>query len=110
MTPRRCSTRCNPSRQAGTMKLGIISPVLSLSPGNYGAWELDGTIDDVVRVAQAAERFGYEFLTCSEHVAIPTDGVDGPGPRYWDPLATFGYIAAHTTTIRLATVVLVLPY
>jgi probable F420-dependent oxidoreductase len=33
-----------------------------------------------------------------------------PGRRYWDPLATFGYLAAHTTRIRLTTSVLVLPY
>ena len=32
------------------------------------------------------------------------------GGTYWDPLATFGYIAARTTTIRLATHVLVLGY
>jgi probable F420-dependent oxidoreductase len=32
------------------------------------------------------------------------------GATYWDPLATFGYLAAHTTTIGLATFVLVLGY
>ncbi len=32
------------------------------------------------------------------------------GSTYWDPLATFGYLAARTTTIRLATFVLVLGY
>jgi probable F420-dependent oxidoreductase len=32
------------------------------------------------------------------------------GATYWDPLATFGYLAARTTTIRLATFVLVLGY
>ena len=29
---------------------------------------------------------------------------------YWDPLATFGYLAARTSRIRFATYVLVLPY
>jgi probable F420-dependent oxidoreductase len=32
------------------------------------------------------------------------------GGRYWDPLATFGYIAARTNRIRLATHVVVLGY
>jgi probable F420-dependent oxidoreductase len=32
------------------------------------------------------------------------------GSRYWDPLATFGYLAARTARIRLATHVLVLGY
>jgi probable F420-dependent oxidoreductase len=95
------------------MKLGLITPVLSRFPGAYGAWEPDGTIDDVVRIAQGAERLGYECLTCAEHIAIPAEtaqGQEGPGTCYWDPLATFGYLAAHTSRIRLATVVLPLPY
>jgi probable F420-dependent oxidoreductase len=91
-----------------TLKLGIITPVLSRLPGSHGEWEQEGTIDDVRRIAQAADRLGYQYLTCSEHVAIPADSA--AGPCYWDPLATFGYLAAHTSRIRLATVVLVLGY
>lgn len=91
-------------------KLGLLTPVLSLVPGGHAEWERDGTIDDVRRIAQAADRLGYDYLTCSEHVAIPTDGMDLPGPRYWAPLPTFGYLAAHTTRIRFTTSVLVLAY
>ena len=57
-----------------------------------------------------AERLGYHHVTCSEHVAIPTAVAEVRGGRYWDPLATFGYLAALTSTIRLATHVLVLGY
>lgn len=92
------------------MKLGIISPVLSRFPGMHANWEVDGTIDDVARIAKQAERLGYEYVSCSEHVAIPADALDGRGGTYWDPLATFGYLAARTTTIRFATVIVVLPY
>ncbi len=98
------------------MKLGILTPVLSLSPGKHAAWEVDGTIDDVARIAEAAERLGYGYITCSEHVAIPVrrDGGFGPGhspgDRYWDPLPTFGFLAARTQKIRFTTLVLVLSY
>ncbi|MGO8862408.1 MAG: LLM class F420-dependent oxidoreductase [Acidimicrobiales bacterium] len=92
------------------MKFGILTPVLSLVPGGHSDWEIDGTIDDVRQVAQAADRLGFDYLTCSEHMAIPSEGMDLPGPRYWDPLSTFGYLAAHTSRIRLATSVLVLGY
>jgi probable F420-dependent oxidoreductase len=91
-------------------KLGILTPVLTLVPRAHAAWERDGTIDDVCRIAQAADTLGYDHLTCSEHVAVPEHAVDVRGGRYWDPLATFGYIAAHTQRIRLATNVLVLGY
>jgi probable F420-dependent oxidoreductase len=91
-------------------KLGILTPVLTLLPRGHAHWEREGTIDDVRRVAQTAERLGYDHLTCSEHVAVPEDAVPVRGGRYWDPLATFGYLAAHTDRIRLATDVLVLGY
>ena len=52
----------------------------------------------------------FHHVTCSEHVAIPTDVAPVRGGRYWDPLATFGYLSAQTTTIRFATHVLVLGY
>ena len=92
------------------MKFCLMTPVLSLVPGVHADWERDGTLDDVVSIAEAADRLGYDYLTCSEHVAVPADGEDVPGPRYWDPLPTFGYLAARTTRIRLLTWVIVLPH
>jgi probable F420-dependent oxidoreductase len=92
------------------MKFGIMTPVVSLVPGAHAPWELDATIDEVRRVAEAADRLGYEYLTCSEHMAVPVDGMDLPGPRYWDPYSTLGYLSACTTRIRLTTSVLVLGY
>src|SRR4051794_31503333 len=92
------------------MKIGIVTPVLTVLPRAHARWEETGTLTDVVEIAQAADRLGYHHLTCSEHVGIPADVAETRGARYWDPLATFGYLAAHTSTIRLATHVLVLGY
>ena len=100
----------------GTLKLGLLTPVLSLSPGKHAAWEVEGSIDDVATIATRADGLGYEYLTCSEHVAVPVDR-EGPlppghtrGPRYWDPLPTFGYLAARTNRIRFTTLIVVLSY
>ncbi len=92
------------------IRLGITTPVLTLLPGWYAPWEVDGNIEDVALVARTAESLGYFHLTCSEHVVIPTEVAASRGSRYWDPLATFGYLAAVTSRIRLATSVLVLGY
>ena len=92
------------------MRLGIVTPVLTRLPRAHASWEVDAGIDEVADVVVAAERLGYEFATCSEHVAIPRDVAAVRGSTYWDPLPTFGYLAARTTTIRLATFVLVLGY
>lgn len=93
-----------------SLRLGIVTPVLTMLPRAHARWEADGTLDDVVAIATAAEALGYHHLTCSEHVVVPTDVAEVRGGRYWDPLATFGFLAAHTDRIRLATHVLVLGY
>jgi probable F420-dependent oxidoreductase len=92
------------------LKLGIVTPVLTMLPRAHARWEEDGDLDDVVEIARAAERLGYHHVSCSEHVGIPVPVAEVRGARYWDPLATFGYLAAHTSRIRLATHVLVLGY
>jgi probable F420-dependent oxidoreductase len=92
------------------LKLGIVTPVLTLLPRAHATWEETGTFADVVAIVREAERLGYHHCTCSEHVAIPTPVAETRGARYWDPLATFGALGAHTATIRFAAHVLVLGY
>ena len=91
------------------MRLGITPPLFTMTPG-HAAWEADVDFADVVPLVEAADRLGYEYVTCSEHVVIPDDVAPVRGGRYWDPLATFGYLSARTTRIRFATYVLVLGY
>lgn len=92
------------------LPVGILTPVVTMLPAAHASWEENGTIDDVAAIAEAADVLGYDHLTCSEHVIVPVDVAAERGSRYWDPLATFGYLAAVTHRIRLATNVLVLGY
>jgi probable F420-dependent oxidoreductase len=92
------------------MRLGVVTPVLTRLPGAHARWEESAGIAEVERVVIEAERLDYHHATCSEHVAIPRDVAGVRGATYWDPLATFGYLAARTSTIRFATHVLVLGY
>ena len=74
-----------------------------------------------VEMAQAAEAAGFESLWTVEHVVVPSEyasaypysptgkmpgGEDSPIP---DPLIWLTYVAAATTTINLATGILILP-
>ncbi|MGV9709604.1 LLM class F420-dependent oxidoreductase [Gordonia sp. NPDC003424] len=77
--------------------------------------------DIIAATARHAERRGFSTLWCGEHVVM----VDDPTSRYpytadgriavpaaadWlDPMACLGFAAAHTSTIRLATGVVLLP-
>ena len=92
------------------MRLGITPPLFTMTPDARAPWEADAQLADVVPLIEAADRLGYEYVTCSEHVIIPDDVAPVRGGRYWDPLATFGYLSARTTRIRFATYVLVLGY
>jgi probable F420-dependent oxidoreductase len=92
------------------MKLGLVTPVVTRLPRAHSRWEADAGIAEIERIVLEAERLGYHHVTCSEHVAIPTEIAERRGGTYWDPLAVFGYLAARTTEIRFATFVLVLGY
>lgn len=92
------------------MKLGIFTPVVTNVGGAALTWEKNATIEDIGRVAQAADRLGYHHMTCSEHIGLPSTETARRGAQYWDPLATFGYVSALTKQIRFATMTLVLGY
>lgn len=92
------------------MRFGLTTPIVTLTVRGHGAWERDAGPDELRRIAIAADTLGFHHLTCSEHVAIPQEVVATRGSRYYDPLATFGWLAAFTTRIRFATHVIVLPY
>ena len=94
----------------GRVKLSVATPVVTMFPRASAQWEKDASIEDLAQIAEAADRLGYHHLTCSEHIALPAAEQHRRGARYWDPLATFGYLAARTRRIRLATNVLVLGY
>jgi probable F420-dependent oxidoreductase len=92
------------------LKLGIATPVVTNVGGAPLTWEQNASIEDIGRVAETADRLGYHHLTCSEHIGIPSAEAARRGSRYWDPLATLGYVSARTRHIRLVTMTLVLGY
>jgi probable F420-dependent oxidoreductase len=92
------------------VKLSIMTPIVTNVGGAPLTWEKDATIDDIARVAETADRLDYHHMTCSEHIGLPSSETARRGARYWDPLATFGYVAARTEQIRFATMTLVLGY
>jgi probable F420-dependent oxidoreductase len=69
--------------------------------------------DAVARLAPLAEELGYDSLWMGEHVVVP-DPRRPPSPMdpedpIHDPLVALAFAAAHTTTIRLATGIVILP-
>jgi probable F420-dependent oxidoreductase len=91
--------------------LGIVTPVLHMNPRfDPPEWEATASVDDVVAVVQQAEKLGYDWVACSEHIAIPSAASTVRGGRYFDPFSTLGYLAAKTARVGLLTHMTVLPY
>jgi probable F420-dependent oxidoreductase len=91
------------------VRVGLITPIVSLLPGTPD-WERDATPADLATIARAADQLGFEYLTCSEHVGVPVEDVPARGARFYDPLATLGFLAGVTERIRLLSHIVVLPY
>jgi len=92
------------------MRFGLTTPVVTLVPRTHAAWETEAGPEELRRIAMAADRLGFDYLSCSEHVGIPTEVAQVRGGRYYEPAATLGFVAAVTQRIRLLTHVIVLPY
>ncbi|MEV5647339.1 LLM class F420-dependent oxidoreductase [Nocardia sp. NPDC052254] len=89
------------------MKVGISSPILALA-GDRPAWEAQAGTAEIISVATTADRLGFDFMTCGEHVAVPP-GLPR-GERFYDPLATFSFLAGQTNRLKFLPFVLVLPF
>jgi alkanesulfonate monooxygenase SsuD/methylene tetrahydromethanopterin reductase-like flavin-dependent oxidoreductase (luciferase family) len=73
-------------------------------------------------VAQQAEALGLRSLWVGDHVVIPTQLTSkypyhpegkfplDPADSFLEPLTVLSYVAASTTTIRLGTGILIIPY
>ena len=88
------------------MKLGVTFPQIEIG-SDPGA---------VREYAQAAEELGYDYLLAYDHVLGADTSVrpDWSGPythesNFHEPLVLFGYIAAITQRLELATGILILP-
>ena len=78
--------------------------------------------DNMLRLAVEGEALGYDYMTVSDHVVIPTaidnkypysdTGEFGPALRlaWYEQLTTVAYLAARTTKLRFLTSVMVVPH
>src|SRR5215468_8341113 len=67
--------------------------------------------ENVIRIAQAAEQFGYDSVWGNDHMTTQNYvRAEFPvPPRFWEPLVTYAFVLSHTRTIKVGTGILVLP-
>jgi probable F420-dependent oxidoreductase len=69
-----------------------------------------GTIEAVREVGQAIEQAGFNTGTVTDHPAPSSRWLDAGGHYAQDPFVMLSLVAAATTTLRLQTSIVVLPY
>ena len=67
--------------------------------------------ENVIRIAQAAEKFGYDSVWGNDHMTTQNYvRAEFPvPPRFWEPLVTYAFVLSETKTIKVGTGVIVLP-
>ena len=97
------------------MDYGVVLPHL-------GAYARENVVDRVRIVAQQAEALGFNSVWVGDHLIVPTKlnskypyHPEGrfpldPADNFLEPLTVLSYVAAQTSTIRLGTGVLIIPY
>jgi probable F420-dependent oxidoreductase len=87
------------SVQIPTCTEGLVNPIPFAGPADF------------VRLAQAAERLGYDAVWGNDHVtAAPYVRTRwSEPPNFYEVLITLATVGAHTRRVRLGTAVLVLP-
>jgi probable F420-dependent oxidoreductase len=65
----------------------------------------------LIRIAQLAEKLGYHSVWGNDHMTTQhyVRAEFPQPPRFWEPLMTYAFVAAHTKTLRFGTGILVLP-
>lgn len=83
------------------IEYGIQLPVQSQSAIYAEPWEASAGPPDIVEIARAAERAGFSYVACCDHVAVPRRLASAMGTVWYDPVATLAYLAAATARVRL---------
>jgi len=89
---------------------GLSLPIIQQVPAKKAAWEADAGGPEIATIARGADRLGYRYVTCSDHVLVAASYAPTMGATWYEPAATLGFVAGATERIELLTHVVVLPY
>src|SRR2546427_8496117 len=83
---------------------------LSLHDALPISWERAIGGAQVLEAARAAERAGFDWVSCSDHVAVPVSRAAAMGATWFDAGSTLAFVAGATTRIPPPSPLLLLPY
>jgi probable F420-dependent oxidoreductase len=80
---------------------GLQLPVQSQSTIYAEPWEADAGPADLVEIARAADRAGFDYIAGCDHVGVPRRLATAMSTIWYDPVATLSYLAGVTEHVRL---------
>ncbi len=90
---------------------GMQLPIQTLTRTLREPWEEAATVEDLVTITRHAESTGHRFAGVCDHVAIPdNDYARHMTTTWYDTVATLAYLAGHTSSIGLLSVVWIAGY
>lgn len=84
-----------------SLAYGIQLPVQSQSTLYTEGWEATAGPADLVEIARAVERAGFDYLAACDHVGVPRRLAPAMSTVWYDPVATLAHLAAVTERVRL---------
>ncbi|BCL21154.1 hypothetical protein GCM10017668_29970 [Streptomyces tuirus] len=84
-----------------SLRYGMQLPVQSQSTLYAEGWEAEAGPEDLLEIARAADRAGFDYLAGCDHVAIPRRLAASMSTVWYDPVATLAFLAAATEHVRL---------
>jgi probable F420-dependent oxidoreductase len=107
LTCRQWSVNMAPMSQ---INFGIQLPVQAQSRIMAEEWEHGAGPPEILAVAQAADRNGFDYVGVCDHVAIPRDLAPRMTTTWYDTVSTLAWLAGLTERVRLASTVYILAY
>jgi probable F420-dependent oxidoreductase len=94
----------------GGLVVGMQLPVAAQSTVFAAPWEAAAGPAELLRVAQACDRAGFFYVAVCDHVCIPRGHAAAMSTTWYDAVATLGWLAAATRSVRLLSYVYVAAY
>lgn len=97
--------------RVGTPCFGLQLPIQTLTRTLVDPWEEKASVADLVAIAKRCDERDFDFIGVCDHVAIPDDAyARNMSTTWYDTVATLGFLAAHTSRIRLVSTIWVAAY
>jgi probable F420-dependent oxidoreductase len=95
---------------SGTLAYGIQLPIQAKSKTFVEDWELNAGAEELAAIVRQADATGFFYVAVCDHLAVTKPMDAHMGTTWYDTVATLGWIAGITSTVRILSHVYVMSY